>query len=81
MNEQIIADKYVKTYDLDVRPEDLGSDEPLFGPQSIYGLDSMDVLRFIAALAEEYDIELAAIKTDTFRTLRSITAFLNGEEG
>lgn len=80
MNEQTIAEKFVKTYDLDVRAEDLRPDQPLFGPQSELGLDSMDVLKFIAALAEEHTFELAAIKTESFRTLRSITEFLT-EEG
>lgn len=35
---------------MDIKPEELLDDSYLFGPDSVYGLDSMDVLVFINEL-------------------------------
>lgn len=63
---------YVELYELDVAPADVSPDESLFGLGTRFGLDSMDTLRFIAVLHSRYDFDLGTMKTETFRTFRSI---------
>lgn len=42
----------------DVRPEDIGDDEPLFGETGL-GLDSIDALELILILERDYGIKLS----------------------
>lgn len=63
---------FVKLYDLGVAPESVGPDEPLFGLSSRFGLDSMDTLRFIVLLHEEYGLDIGSTGTESFRTLHQI---------
>lgn len=78
MLEQQVKEMFVDTYRLDVAPEQVPSDAELFGPGSVYGLDSMDALRFIAALNERFPLDVGGARTDTFRNVRNIVQFLEG---
>ena len=42
---------------LQLKPEDIGDDQPLFGPGSI-GLDSVDALQLVVALDKNYGIKI-----------------------
>jgi acyl carrier protein len=74
--EQQVRTIFASVYKIDQPVEGIGLDEPLFGPGSVFGLDSLDTLRFIAALQETYKFDIGACGTDTFRTVRSITDFV-----
>ena len=63
---------FVKLYDVGVAPEDVDPDEPLFGLKSRFNLDSMDTLRFIVLLHEEYGLDIGSTDTESFRTLNRI---------
>ncbi|OYD09617.1 acyl carrier protein [Paludifilum halophilum] len=76
MNEQKMKELFVKTYELDMKPEEIESNQVLFGPESSFGLDSIDVLRFISALKDEYQLQLGSIRTDTFKNIEAITQFV-----
>lgn len=78
MVENEVRSIFANVYKLEVPAERIGLDEPLFGPGSSYGLDSLDTLRFISALQENYRFDVGACGTDTFRTIRSITSFVAG---
>ena len=60
--EEIIArlkEQIVEALNLeDVRPEDIGDDEPLFGETGL-GLDSIDALELILILERDYGIKLS----------------------
>jgi acyl carrier protein len=80
MIELAIKELFVKTYELDMNPESIDSHAVLFGPESSFGLDSMDVLRFISVLKDTYDLQLGSIRTDTFKSIQTITQFVE-EQG
>ncbi len=42
---------------LQVAPEDIGDDQPLFGPESL-GLDSVDALQIVVALDKNYGLKI-----------------------
>lgn len=79
--EREVKKAYVELFDLEVDPEGIGSDEELFGPQCVHGIDSMDVLRFLADLRSRYGLDVSEIATETFRTPGSIAAFLSERGG
>jgi acyl carrier protein len=43
---------------LQVGPEEIGDDQPLFGPGSL-GLDSVDALQIVVALDKSYGLKIA----------------------
>ena len=47
---------------LQIRPEDLGDDQPLFGPGSL-GLDSVDALQLVVVLEKNYHYKIADTET------------------
>jgi len=57
---------------------DLAPDTPLFSSER---LDSMDVLRLIAALEQEFGISIPAfdVSLETFDTQESIVALISGK--
>jgi|ADGO01.1.fsa_nt_gi acyl carrier protein len=77
MIEQQVRTMFTEVYRLDVPAEQIGLEEPLFGPESRYGLDSLDTLRFINALQQTYQFDVGSCGTDTFRTIRSIAEFVS----
>ncbi|MFJ9557800.1 acyl carrier protein [Nocardiopsis sp. NPDC101807] len=79
--ESEVKKVYVELFEIDAAPESIGGDEELFGPQCVHGIDSMDVLRFLAVLRKRYGLDVSEIATETFRTPASIAAFLAGREG
>ena len=43
---------------LQINPEEIGDDQPLFGPGSL-GLDSVDALQLVVALDKNYGLKIA----------------------
>ena len=43
---------------LQIGPEEIGDDQPLFGPGSV-GLDSVDALQLVVALDKKYGLKIA----------------------
>ena len=43
---------------LQISPEEIGDDQPLFGPGSV-GLDSVDALQLVVALDKAYGLKIA----------------------
>jgi acyl carrier protein len=60
---------------LQITPEEIGDDQPLFGPGSL-GLDSVDALQLVVALDKRYGIKIsdAAVARKTMQTVNSIAA-------
>ncbi len=56
---------------LQITPEQIGDDQPLFGPDSL-GLDSVDALQLVVALEKHHGLKLADPATAR-QTLQSIT--------
>lgn len=47
----------VDTLMLQIAPEEIGDDQPLFGPDGL-GLDSVDALQLVVALEKNYGIKI-----------------------
>jgi acyl carrier protein len=62
---------------LKMAPEDIGDDQPLFGPGSV-GLDSVDALQIVVALDKNYGLKIsdAAKARETLGTVNTIVAAL-----
>ena len=66
----------------DIKPEDIDSDEPLFGEG--LGLDSIDGLELGMAIRKAYGIKIDAKKEEVrqiFFNVKSIAAFIASQKG
>ena len=57
---------------LQINPEEIGNDQPLFGPGSL-GLDSMDALQLVVALDKTYELKIANAEAAR-QILQSVTS-------
>jgi len=55
--KQSIRQLMVENLMLQITPEELGDDQPLFGPGSV-GLDSVDALQLVVALDKNYGLKI-----------------------
>jgi len=60
---------------LQITPEEIGDDQPLFGPEGL-GLDSVDALQLVVALDKNYGLKLsdADVARKAMQTVRTIAA-------
>jgi acyl carrier protein len=56
--KQDIKQLIVENLMLQISPEEIGDDQPLFGPGSV-GLDSVDALQLVVALDKAYGLKIA----------------------
>jgi acyl carrier protein len=66
---------------LQITPQEIGDDQPLFGPGSL-GLDSVDALQLVVALDKRYGIKIpdAAVARKTMQTVASIAAAIEANQ-
>jgi acyl carrier protein len=67
----------------DLSPEDIGSDEPLFGDTGL-GLDSIDALELGVALRKAYGIKVETVSDEVrrhFSSVRNLAAFIRANRG
>ena len=72
-----VADLIVQALNLDVAPEDIKADEPLYGDG--LGLDSIDVLEIALVVSKRYGFQLRSDNEDNvriFASLRALTAHI-----
>jgi acyl carrier protein len=68
--KQEIKQLMVENLMLQVRPEEIGDNQPLFGPGSV-GLDSVDALQLVVALDKAYGLKIGDSEIAK-RTLHSV---------
>jgi acyl carrier protein len=70
-----IKSMLVRDLMLQITPEEIGDDQPLFGPGSL-GLDSVDALQLVVALDKNYGLKIpdAAVARKTMQTVNNIAA-------
>jgi acyl carrier protein len=56
--KQDIRKLMVENLMLQISPDEIGDDQPLFGPGSV-GLDSVDALQLVVALDKNYGLKIA----------------------
>lgn len=72
-----IRELIVSALDLeDIRPQDIGDDQPLFGEDGL-GLDSIDALELGVALRKKYALQLDANNADNRQHFRSVSTLAN----
>lgn len=79
--EQEIAEILVESLNLEVAPEDIEAEEPLFGDG--LGLDSIDALELAAELSRRYGFQLRSDDPDSARiysSLRSLAAHVDAQK-
>ncbi len=76
--EREVAEMIVSALNLEVRPEEIQPEAPLFGDEGL-GLDSIDILEVALVISKRYGFQLKADNEDNFRifaSLRSLTAHI-----
>lgn len=76
-DELDLARLIVTTLNLDVNPEDIDPEAPLYGEG--LGLDSIDILEISLAISKKYGVKLRSDSVDnrqTFRSLRSLSRYI-----
>lgn len=66
----------------DIAPEQIGSEEALFGDG--LGLDSIDGLELGMAIRKAYNVKIESVNEETrkiFRSIRSIAQFIAAQKG
>ncbi len=67
----------------DIVPEDIQSEEPLFGNSGL-GLDSIDALEIGIAIRKAYGIRIDSVSDDvkrSFSTIHTLAEFVRGHRG
>jgi acyl carrier protein len=66
---------------LQITPQEIGDDQPLFGPGSL-GLDSVDALQLVVALDKRYGIKIpdAAVARKTMHTVATLAAAIEAHQ-
>jgi acyl carrier protein len=67
---------------LKIGPEEIGDDQPLFGPRSL-GLDSVDALQLVVALDKNYGLKIsdAAKARAMLGSVNAIAAAIESHQG
>ncbi len=78
--KKLIIDKCNIT---DVEPDEVGYDDPLFGPDSPLGLDSLDAVEVVVAVQKAYDVQIGNQKKsrEVLASLRTLANFLREKNG
>lgn len=67
----------------DISPEDISPETPLIGPDSPFGLDSLDAVEVVVAVQKTYGVRIGGEKTsrEALQSLRSLAEFISREKG
>jgi acyl carrier protein len=65
----------------DIRPEDIGDNDPLFGDR--YGLDSIDAVELVFQIKAHFGVEIKNMKEgrSVLRSINTISAFIEKRRG
>lgn len=63
-------------------PENVSPDEPLIGPDSPFGLDSLDAVELVVAVQKKYDVRIGADNASrkVLESLRTLAEFIRREQ-
>jgi acyl carrier protein len=62
-------------------PDDISPDDPLLGPESVFGLDSLDAVEIVVAVEVRYKVRIGADENSrrVFRSLRTLADHIRSE--
>jgi acyl carrier protein len=63
-------------------PAEVASDAPLIGPDSPFGLDSLDAVEVVVAVQKHYDVRIGSQETsrEVLRSLRTLAEYIRKEK-
>jgi acyl carrier protein len=63
---------------LDPVPDDLSFDDPIIGPESTLGLDSLDAVEIVVAIEKTYHVRIDAQETSRriFKSINTLAEFI-----
>ena len=67
----------------DVSPSDISPGSPLIGPDSPFGLDSLDAVEVVVAVQKTYGVRIGGEKTsrEVLQSLTALADFIRREKG
>ncbi len=67
----------------DVSPSEIATDDPLIGPDSPFGLDSLDAVEVVVAVQKKYGVRIGGEKTsrEALESLHTLANFIRQEQG
>lgn len=75
--EREIAGHIVTALNLDIAPDDIVPESPLYGDE--LGIDSIDILEIALVMSKQYGVQMKADSADNstiFASLRALTAYI-----
>jgi acyl carrier protein len=68
---------------IDPVPDDLSPNDPLIGPESALGLDSLDAVEIVVAVEKKYHIRIGSQETSRkiFRSLKTLANYIRKQTG
>lgn len=82
--EQELTEMIIETCRVaDTLPPRISPDAPLIGPDSPFGLDSLDAVEVVVAVQRKYNIRIDAQETSrkVLQSLRTLADFIRRERG
>lgn len=81
--EQELSDMIIDTCRVEAPlTQEITPDTPLIGPDSPYGLDSLDAVEVVVAVQRKYQIRIEAQETsrEVLRSLRTLADFIRSQQ-
>jgi acyl carrier protein len=81
--ERELRDLVVAACHIDDAPEDVFADASIVGPDSPWGLDSLDAVEIIVEVQKKYDVRIGGQEAgrEVLRSLRALAEFIRKEQG
>ena len=81
--EQELRDLIVDSCNIPDAPEEVFPDAPLIGPDSPWGLDSLDAVEIVVAVQKAYEVRIGGQDTsrEVLASLRTLAEFIRKERG
>ncbi|WP_432821980.1 phosphopantetheine-binding protein [Trichloromonas sp.] len=81
--ERELRDLVVEACYVDDAPEEVFPDAPIVGPDSPWGLDSLDAVEIIVEVQKQYDVRIGGQEAgrELLRSLRTLADFIRKERG
>jgi acyl carrier protein len=81
--ERELRDLVVTACSVDDVPEEIFPDAPIVGPDSPWGLDSLDAVEIIVEVQKQYEVRIGGQETgrELLRSLRTLADFIRQARG
>lgn len=80
--EKELSEMIMETCRITELTEEVTPDTPLIGPDSPYGLDSLDAVEVVVAVQRKYQVRIEAQETsrEVLRSLRTLADFVRSQK-